>query len=793
MHARQSFRQRIRRVQYFFPLQLLLLHLKKNHLLLLFWLLLFGYITEGIGVKYGIPYLFLFPEYFGRTGFFAFAITGFALGGFITAFNLYSYTMHGYRFPFISTLARPFLKFNVNNAAIPVLFILTYLWCSAVFQHEKELMPPWRIALHLAGFVCGVLAFLGLALLYFTRTNTDIIKLLGGEPEEYRPAEPLVDIIGPAHDAPPRDRQEKRKANRWLRLAQRTEKWRVETYLTPRLRIKLARSSAHYDRELLRGVLWQNHVNGSIFEVVLVLSFLLLGAFSDLRFFAIPAGASAFLFFTMLLMIFSALYSWLQGWTVTLFLLGAIALHALSHRTVFFFHDSHAFGLDYTVPPARYDRANIAALCSDADAAQQDAEEMLETLERWRVKNEAHAPADGKPLMLLVNTSGGGQRALLWTFRCLQVADSLAGGTLMDRTALLTGSSGGLIGAAYYRQLALADAEQGTMRRYSPTLLDELSADLLNPVAFNFVTNDMFVRYRKLRDGDLRYTFDRGHAFDRRLDLMTHGLLDVRLDDMAQAEREARTPALVISPASINDGRRLVIASRPMAFLTHMVPESQLMRSGQPEAIEFQRFYKDQRAGRLKLVTALRMNATFPYITPLVTLPSEPPMRVMDAGLRDNYGYRVTLAFLHTFRDWIAENTSGVVMLQLRDTPRDIDVEATASTLFGRVVDPLGNVYDNVVRIQDQDYDLMMRQASAWMGFPMEVVDVELRRDEEERISLSWHLTALERKRVLRGLGSAHNTAAMARLGELLGGSAGSMAPAGTSAPGLAADRAPRP
>ena len=116
MTARLTYRQWVRRILYFFPLQLLLLHFKKNHLLLLVWLLLFGYITQGLGVKYGIPNLFLYPEYFGSVGFISYAITGFALGGFITAFNLYTYTMHGYRFPFIATIARPFLKFNVNNA-----------------------------------------------------------------------------------------------------------------------------------------------------------------------------------------------------------------------------------------------------------------------------------------------------------------------------------------------------------------------------------------------------------------------------------------------------------------------------------------------------------------------------------------------------------------------------------------------------------------------------------------------------------------------------------------------------
>ncbi len=793
MFTRLTSRQWFRRVVYFFPLQLLLLHLKKNHLLLLIWLLLLAYITERIGVKYGIPYLFLFPEYFGKVSFLSFAITGFALGGLITAFNLYSYTMHGYRFPFIATLSRPFLKFNVNNAVIPVLFILVYLWCSASFQYEKELMPPARIALHLVGFLTGVGLFLGLALLYFTRTNTDIIKLLGREPDEYRPAEPLVDIIGPAHDAPPGRRNEKRKANRWLRRAQRTEKWRVETYLTPRLHIKLARSSSHYDREMLRDVLWQNHINGSIFEVVLVLSFILLGAFSDMRFFAIPAGASTILLFTMLLMIISALYSWLQGWTVTLIIICAVALNALSHTTDSFFHDNHAYGLDYGAAPARYDRATIAALAQDTAASRHDAKAMLATLEAWRERNAALTPAGEKPKLLLVNSSGGGQRSLMWTFRCLQHADSLMGGTLMDRTALITGSSGGLIGAAYFRQMAFADSEAGTMARFDPLLMEELSSDMLNTIAFNFVTNDMFVRYRKVYDGDQRYTLDRGYAFERRLNQITRGMLDVRLGDLSNAEREARMPLLVMSPVSINDGRRLVIAALPMAFLTDIVPDAPVRGMGQPESIEFGRFFAAHSPERLKLTSALRMNATFPYITPVVTLPSEPAMRVMDAGVRDNYGYRVTLAWLHTFRHWIAAHTGGVVMLQMRDTPKHLDIHSSGSSLFGRVIDPMGNVFDNVVRIQDQDYDLMLRQASSWMGFPMEVVDVELRRDQEEKISLSWHLTAVERTRVVRSLESPPSKVAFARLVELVTDGDRVTPAGGGGAPDPAVDPAPRP
>jgi hypothetical protein len=792
MGARTTYRYLLRRVMYFFPIQLLMLHLKKNHLLLLTWLLLFGYITENIGVKYGIPYLFLYPEYYGDVGFYSYAITGFALGGFITAFNLYSYAMHGYRFPFIATIARPFLKFNINNAVIPAVFVLSFLICSGRFQYANELVPMGQVIWHLSGFVFGILLFLALALLYFTRTNTDIIKMLGREPDEYRPAEPLVDIIGPQHSSPPQRRIEQRKASRWLQRQQRSEKWRVDTYLTPRLRIKLARSSAHYDKELLRDVLWQNHINGSIFEVVLVISFIALGAFSDFRFFAIPAGASVFLLMTMFLMIISALFSWMQGWTGTVILVGIVALNLLSQRTDSFLYDNHAYGLDYTVEPAIYDRASITAMANDRATARRDAEAIRNTLDRWRQDNGSFSNSP-KPPLIIVNTSGGGIRSMLWTMLCLQYADSLVGGSLMERTALVTGSSGGLIGAAYYRQLFLAEQRGDSVDRFDKVLLDEISSDMLNALTFSFVTNDMFVRYRTVQDGDKSYTLDRGYAFERRLNQNTRGMLDVRLSDLAAAERDAKIPMMVISPASINDGRRLVISALPMAFLTNIEPEASIISKGEAEAIEFQRMFHDQGASDLKLTSALRMNATFPYITPIVSLPSEPKMRVMDAGLRDNYGYRVSIAFLTTFRDWIKQNTSGVVVLQLRDTQKELEVKPSSASLIGRVLDPVGSVYDNVVRVQDQDYDLLLQQASAWADFPVEMIDIQLRHGDEEQISLSWHLTALERKRVLRSIRSEENQRAFDRFRTVVLGDGTPMTlAAGDTAPDPAKDPLPR-
>ncbi len=85
MISRLKYNSRFRRVFFSFPLQLVFLHIKNNILLLLFWVILFGIISGQIGDKFGLPNLFLHPEYLGEVGFWSFLILGFSCGGFIMA------------------------------------------------------------------------------------------------------------------------------------------------------------------------------------------------------------------------------------------------------------------------------------------------------------------------------------------------------------------------------------------------------------------------------------------------------------------------------------------------------------------------------------------------------------------------------------------------------------------------------------------------------------------------------------------------------------------------------------
>ncbi|MFI5204938.1 MAG: hypothetical protein ACHQF2_10620, partial [Flavobacteriales bacterium] len=283
-----SLKDRSRRIFFFFPFQLLFLHLKRNHLILALWILLFGIITQQVGQKFGLPYLFLFPEYLGRVDMLSHSLLGFSCGGFIMAFNMHAYVTHGFKFRFIATVSKPFSKFSYNNFIIPAAFVIVYLVSATSFQINKELLPTSQVMLNMLGFLLGMFTFFIFSMYYFFKTNKDLFKISGRKEaefdEEYQ--QKTIEKI-------------ERKRRRFSDLFGHEEGWTVETYMSSPIRIRLARDAKHYDIELLKRVFAQNHLNASIFEAAMIVSFLMLGVFKEIPLFLIPAGASIFLLLTI--------------------------------------------------------------------------------------------------------------------------------------------------------------------------------------------------------------------------------------------------------------------------------------------------------------------------------------------------------------------------------------------------------------------------------------------------------------------------------------------------------------
>jgi len=237
--------------------------------------------------------------------------------------------------------------------------------------------------------------------------------------------------------------------------------------------------------------------------------------------------------------------------------------------------------------------------------------------------------------------------------------------------------------------------------------------------------------------------------------------------DYQKPEENAEIPMMIFSPTIVNDGRRMIISPQPLSYLTagnRLDGEKNPL----PEDIEFGRLFKKQRGDSLQFTTALRMNATFPYIFPMTSLPTKDPMELMDAGIRDNFGLKTTLQYLYTFRNWINTNTSGVIIVQVRDLPKGIDIEKSNQSLFSQFTAPLGSIYGNMTKTHDYNSEQMLRYLTAWFDNSIDLVTFQLQHDEKNFVSLSWHLTEAEKRTIRSGVKSPYYLKELERLGKML-------------------------
>lgn len=731
----------LRKLIFFFPVQLLLVTFKRNHLLLLLWVILFGFISKSFALKYGIPYLFLAPEYLNEISIWSYAIVGFAIGGFVMTFNISSYIINSKRFPFIAALKRPFIKFCVNNSLLPLIFILYYIYQVITYHIEDENTSYFIICSYVLAIVIGYSINVVLVITYFLSTNKNLFKILGGVPDN-KSGKPAKSLFA--------------KEENIYAILKSKNKWHVESYLHTPFKTKIARSIDHYDSSILKSIITQNHINASLFELAVFISLIVIGFFSETPLLAIPASASIILLFTLIIILVSAFYTWLKGWTTIVFIALLFTINLLS-KNDWLTYNNQAYGINYNTEVS-YNTQIINSLANNKKNIASDYQHTLKSLNFWKEKKH-------NDYIVFINTSGGGSRSMMWTFYMLQLTDSLSNGKLFNQTHLICGSSGGMIGAAYYRELYL---QKHYKNIYSDKYLKNMGKDLLNPIALSIATNDMFIRLKKYNDGKYTYTKDRAYAFEQQLIENTNFAFNKRLKNYYQPELNSKIPTMILSPTIINDGRRLLISSQPISFLSNNYSKNTTNNNTLTDNIEFSRFFKTNDAQNLKFSSALRMSATFPIIMPKVSLPTQPQITVMDAGMRDNFGKLTTYKYISTFKKWLNDNTKGIVIINFRDKPKQLPIKDNAvKSISENLFSPVGSLYDNLFTTQDYNQEQLFQQLSQDINKPIYVIDFELNNPENE-ISLSWHLTTKDKEKIINSIKTPNNKSNLELLMKIL-------------------------
>ncbi|MBP6431738.1 MAG: hypothetical protein KA319_08230 [Ferruginibacter sp.] len=693
---------------------------------------------------FGADGLFFAPEYLGNVNFLSAILVGCALGMFVMSWNVTTFILHSKRCKFLATTSRPFLKYCINNAVLPLLFIVFYLYKSYQANTTIGLMTDGQALILLSSTVLGFILFLLVSFAYFFGADKTILwniapivadrnKFLENfHPNETKP----VDNIG----------------------------LKVSYFFSTGMKLRKTRSVSHYNQAFL-DLLFKRHHIAAIFSIILAFVFLAgIGFLLDNKFFQLPAAASIFVFFGVAVAVIGALTYFLQSWSLPFAIVLILLLNILYQKEIIDPRNK-AYGLNYLNKNERpiYSKDALNKLCT-AENIEADKANMISILNNWKQKQK-----EEKPLMLFINVSGGGLRSSTFTMNALQHLDSLTQGELMKKTVLISGASGGMLAAAYYRELYLQQTKGAITNRNNLQYTDAIAQDLLNPIFSSMVSRDIFSPAQKFKVGNYKYVKDRGYAFEQKLNANTNFILNKNIGDYYMDEKAANIPLIFFNSTITNDGRSMMLSSQPIRFM--MKPIEQNNDSTIIDAVDFSSLFAKQNPQNLRMLTALRMNATFPYVLPNVWLPTNPIIDVMDAGLNDNFGQNFTLRFIANFKDWIQQNTSGILIIQIRDRVKD-NWQQTANTTGGIsdiIVKPMTMLQHNWSKLQTnaQSNEYAYLQNSFDSGINR-LSFMYTPQKEEKGAALSFHLSASEKQDIKASFNNATNQTAAKKLVEAL-------------------------
>ena len=292
--------------------------------------------------------------------------------------------------------------------------------------------------------------------------------------------------------------------------------------------------------------------------------------------------------------------------------------------------------------------------------------------------------------------------------------------------------------------------EDGQTARHMPGELDALvgglERDCLSPVAHRMVAlPELLSTFIPLR-----LSIDRGRVLEDTWeqnigrDCPAAGKpMAGPFRDLAVGEREGWRPSMIVSPMIVEVSAPMLISNLDLGDLNRD---------------EFFKKFADEPvvdADQLKLSTAVQMNATFPLVTPGVCLPTELPLRLVDAGYYDNYGVNTAAAWLTSNLDWLTDNTGGVMLIQIRAYPASVSTVQPSSWWhqFAQsmqwLTTPLEGYTAATRRVMiDCNNDLVVGLRRAFLarlpGFPFETAELEC----PESAPLSWYLTQKDREKL---------------------------------------------
>jgi len=301
-----------------------------------------------------------------------------------------------------------------------------------------------------------------------------------------------------------------------------------------------------------------------------------------------------------------------------------------------------------------------------------------------RDKLERISPADlvrkhtaGGKRIILVATAGGGIQAAAWTTQVLRGLEEHCAElsppsttqpkcNFRDSVVLISGVSGGSLGAIAYTR-SFTDYPSHVDSAAVP---DNAAQPALDEVAWAWMNPDVG---RAIMPWFRTQYVDRGWALEekwaavnqtyvprpswwRRLMSGDYGM-ETWLGDWAKQTQDHTMPALLLNATQADKGQ-------PLVFSTTNFPLKDDSRG-------LNDFYGLYPGYDIRVTTAARLSASFPYVAPAARANKKPPTtgdtHVVDGGYYDNYGINSLLGWLeNVITTSKGETATDVLILQIR-------------------------------------------------------------------------------------------------------------------------------
>jgi hypothetical protein len=420
----------------------------------------------------------------------------------------------------------------------------------------------------------------------------------------------------------------------------------------------------------------------------------------------VPALCSALMLVLMLAWMLSALTFFFDAWHIPTLLIVAVVgvLTAQSHRSDHFY--------------------NLRGRVGDASGA------------------ATTITAAGESRVIVVAANGGGIQASAWAAQVLyglhEELRKELGDKFQNSLRLISSVSGGSVGNGFFvHWLAHKNVARRPDEAAAMSSLDEVAWGLAWPDFLRALFPWLF---------GLLIRIGRGRALERAWvlnsipDSKNPKDLDDPLSSWNALVTDGKIPAVIMNATITETGERLLFATTKLTGRAD--GGGALVDATELHTINDEEF-------DVRVVTAARLSATFPYVTPASRSDGPGPQpHIVDGGYYDNYGMATLVEWLDEALAGAKNKIKSVLVIQIHGAPEESNLsdERHSKTRgwFYQAFAPIKTLLKvrTAGQIAHNDIELeFLQEKWAAAGVPIHTVIFEFGNRD---VPLSWHLTPTE-------------------------------------------------